>query len=111
MGCLWGTLRLLSTMVAEPSSALEPVEASAYKGARGEIRAERLTCTYQQQGRPRLVGAADGYSYLREGAMGEPGRPGSAVERCPHDPKSWRGGRGSWPGGRAAAAAAHVSDA
>ena len=68
-------------MVAEPSSALEPVEASAYKGAGGEIRAERLTCTYQQQGRPRLVGAADGYSYLREGAMGEPGRPGSAVAR------------------------------
>ena len=26
--------------------------------------------------------------------MGEPGRPGSAVERCPHDPKSWRGGGG-----------------
>jgi len=89
-------MRLLSTMVAGPSSALEPVEASAYKGGGGEIRAERLTCTLQRMGRPRLAAAADGYRYLREGAMGEPGRPRPAVERCPHDPHRMAkvGGRG-----------------
>eukprot|EP01049_Picozoa_sp_SAG25_P014962 SAG25_NODE_2852_length_1351_cov_3.654952_1_plen_135_part_00 len=49
----------------------------------------------QRRGRPQLAAAADGYRYLRGGAMGEPGRPGPALERCPHDPHRGGQGRGS----------------
>ena len=83
-------------MAAGPSSALEPVEASCAGRGRGETGAKRLTCTMQRRGRPRLAAAADGYRYQREDAMGEPGRPGPAAERCPHDPQRVAevGGRG-----------------
>jgi hypothetical protein len=88
-------MRLLSTMVAGPSSVLESVEASYAGRGRGETWAKRLTCTMQRQGRPQFAAAAYGYRYLREGAMGEPGRPGPTVERCPHDPHRGGQGRGS----------------
>jgi hypothetical protein len=88
---------------------------------------EQLTCTMQQQGRPRLAAAADGYRYLREGAIREPGRPGPGVERCPHDlhrvaevasagdhvaPASHAGGRGgrrARGGGRRARGGARIA--
>ena len=57
------------------------------------------------------MAVANEYRYLREDAMGEPGRPGPAVERCPHDPQRMAKVAGRGRGASASSDQRHLHDA
>ena len=96
-----------SMRIGEPSGGERPRAAGCLRReGLGEKWAERLTCTLQRRGRPRLAAAANGYRYRREDAIRQPGRPGPAVGRCPHDTQRMAKVEGRGHEGRAAASSA-----